>query len=673
MVLRSTNTSMIGKVFLCALTSILVGMGAFGQGIPAQENSMRFQIKTLELYGSSAYGNVINWMDTSAVLNYRAGVNSSTTILGLPFQFSYGYGNNAGLSYIKPSFRFGLDKQAMTKIPSIDTSFLEDSVKRLMNGLDESILQQQQQLNARRRMLDEYTQMQLPDTSLPEFPDSLAPEFMDTQHLSSASDSLVYKVSTQRARLDSLIELRNKYRQTLDLVRNRELQMREISLRKRFIPKNLELGVISPRMGVYILSGSVLRGFNVEMEGRHFSHHLALGQLNSFMLNPASGSGILSLEDRFNNMIRLRSHKTDRSMLAYKLQRGSADSSHFYGTILLARGKRNIYHATDETAQNAVVEIAKGIAIKDHALIIFSVAQSFLRETGNNIFDESSTRYKANEAGHGFHVNIRGKEKSHSLTYFLHAEYLTPTFTSFGIGVQRRDYLRVNAQLTRRTKKNAQWKIGYRRDQSNLLRSGTLNMKTENYRLGYARKFGRKNMLHTDLLYITSAICSPDFASSEQLYISNVVYTRILKGGSNSPVFTSSYNVTIASAYLTRHQSDNKLSFNPGKNTQLSFGLLARHTQSPEESWPTSNLTTSCDISGSVLHYSVFAGGGWAKRKIDWTAGASIQRNKGRLFLSVSLEKIFRDDMILYPGERWSLRAQNPWRATIDATYKLKT
>lgn len=629
---------------------------------------MIFKINKLSANSSVSGGDFFSLDSNRTDFLFNAGFVAKAELLGVPFNYSYANGNNQGTTFIAPQFRMRLDVDAYKKKFVIPDFSVVDSLNRNLKSLDEDLKKSQQELNSLRRRYDQAKNSDLENKEF-QVSDSMLTRTIELDQL----DSLSIKISKQSQKLDSLQDIFTNLKSKVDSLQSFKKPKPSLLLKRPQTSfTNLELGLTQPQLGSYLLSGTMIRGGFVGLRVKKIEHSITAGLVSSFIMNELSGSPVQRLAERIDRIQNFNLEGGQRFLGAYQLLFGKKDSSHFYLGFLYGHGKRNILSNSNERARNFVGEFGKGVYHPFFGLLSLSLSQSLITNMiSSNSENLSIQREKAN-SGYGFKLNLKGTIKSINLDYLLRNELLTPSFVSYGVALQRRDFWSINGQLTKRFKLPIQLGLTYRRDASNVFKSSPVSMTNEQYRLRYSQKIKKVIFINNDFFYLASNSWSRDFSQKIESIILTSTVTVLFP--------TSKKNESLVNSAIYSRSSDGGFSFQGNAVYTISPNerLNIRNTLSNQTTIFSDNSrknvyngSVALDFGLGKFQVSLIGGAGFVNNRLDWNSGLNISVSEGRLTGTFSAEKYLVDDFNNFNTPDINRISTLGWRALITMNYNI--
>lgn len=665
MVFIKRNTLVIRLALLCLILNVGVFQKAFCQGKHDSGKGMPIRINSLNLISQSGYGDIYRMEASDIGYFYTFGVNAGTEILGLPFNYSYSYGNSPGANLVRPQFKLRLDYNKYRNSFVLPDVNLLDSLNRQISKLENEINQGQNTLNSYHRNLDRLGQSATPFDSLG------LPEFSNNQYVDSLGN-LYSSISKEQGKLDSLSnklrDLKGKINELKSVSQNRP---NRIFQSKNFTPKALNIGISSPEMGTFLLQGMTIRGFHSELKYKKFDHSIAVGTVNSFLLNTATGSPYGNIIQRVDDLLKINTSSSDRRIISYKFSKGEPDSTHFYIGTLAGTGKRNLLESKGELARNFVGEFGKGVFIPSLGLFSAKISQSWISNS-TNTFDENSNSIDSRKVlGNAFNLLFKGINKKHEFDYSLSSSLITPTFNSYGLALQRRDYLRSDLNLSKRFKTKTQIKLAYRRDESNIFKSSEINTKSEIFRMGISQKLKRTIFLNNDFILVKNRIWNSEISNVQDIIINNAQAFVLFPKSKHEEGITSLVSFSKTSGVSVLYSIES--TYGRRLTKQVNLKIKAVH-QALERGGVSSSIQTfinSVEMNIKDWSISMGAGANNKSRNVDWVASTTVTRNKGKFTFSLSAERFVPSANLMLTEDGGLGYLVNPYRAFLNINYAI--
>jgi hypothetical protein len=654
------------KYCLIFFTILLLAAAARGQ----EESSkpMFLKLNRLSLNATAATGDYFTLDSVRPDILFNAGFSASADVFGVPFNYSYSNGNSFGSSFIAPQFKMRLDVNSYKSRFVIPDFALTDSLQSRISTISDLMATNQKELNSIYRHHDQLKEMEMPLNQT---------IGVDSLHFNSSKfeslDSLSYLAQQKQQELDSLYTLVSSIQGQLDSIRKLQVPKPTLLIKKPNVSlTNVEFGLCQPKIGSYILSGTMLRGGLLGLKIKNIEHTISAGLVSNFVMNELSGSPVQRLAERIDRIQNFNFQNSQRFIGAYQIMFGKQDSSHFYASVLYGLGKRNILSSSNERARNVVGEVGKGIYHPLFGLLTVSISQSFITNMIGSSSENLGLQKDRGSVGYGFKANIKGSIEALKIEYSFKNELLTPAFNSYGVALQRRDFWSLTGQVTKRFKVPMQLGINYRRDMSNVFKSGLVSLLNEQYRFRYSQKLKKVVFVNNDLFYLRSKAWSNDFSQLVETYIASSAVTIVFpKSKTNeSIVGTAVYNGSSDNSCSV--QSNIIYSFSPsGKVTfrnMLSQQITRYADNTRQEVF---NGSVAVDYTLKTCGVSLTVGTGFINENLDWNAGLSLSKLQGRVTGSLSVDKYLIDDINNFTTLDLNRTDRLGWRALVTLNYNI--
>jgi hypothetical protein len=629
---------------------------------------MFLKLNRLSLNATATTGDYFTLDSVRPDILFNAGFSASADVFGVPFNYSYSNGNSFGSSFIAPQFRMRLDVSSYKSRFVLPDFTLTDSLQSRISSISDLMATNQKELNSIHRRYDQLKEMELPQKQ------TIAADSLQFNSIKFESlDSLNFLAQQKQHELDSLHTLVSSIQSQLDSIRNYQVPKPTLIIKKPNVSlTNVEFGLCQPKIGSYILSGTMLRGGLLGLKIKNIEHTISAGMVSNFVMNELSGSPVQRLAERIDRIQNFNFQNAQRFIGAYQIMFGKLDSSHFYASVLYGLGKRNILSSSNERARNVVGEIGKGIYHPLFGLLTVSVSQSFITNMIGSSSENFGLQKDRGSVGYGLKTNIKGSIETLKIDYSFKSELLTPSFSSYGVALQRRDFWSVTGQVTKRFKMPMQLGVNYRRDMSNVFKSALVSLLNEQYRFRYSQKLKKVVFLNNDLFYLRSKAWSNDFSQLVETYIASSTVTIIFpKSKTNeSIVGTAVYNGN--SDNSSSVQANIMYSFSPNEKitfrNMLSQQLTRFADNTKQEVY---NGSVALDYTLNNYTISCTVGTGFINRNIDWNAGLSLSKSQGRLTGTLSVDKYLIDDINNFATLDLNRAHPLGWRALVTLNYNL--
>lgn len=629
---------------------------------------MRIRINSLNVFSNAGYGDVYRFEENGSSNFYNFGVSAGVSLFGVPFKYSYECGNSPGANFIRPQFKLRLDLSQYEKRYVIPDFSLQDSLIRRLASLEAEIRDSQKAINSHNRRYDQLLQR---SSEINPMDTILNDPFLGMNY----SDSLTFtleRLNHERLKVDSLQTKLFEVRSKMEELRNTtQIKPNKIFKSKKVSPKVLSIGVSTPEEGKFLMQGMTIRGGYVVLKSRKNEHAFAVGTVNSFILNEATGSPFESFQNRINSLTRINTSSADRRILTYKFSRGNPDSTHFYLGGLAGTGKRNILESTGEQARNFVGEFGKGLLIPNIGLVTASVSQSWisnftgLRNDINDLEDQRSL------IGYAFNVKSKGALKPIGIDYTISSTLITPEFSSYGFALQRRDYLRLDISGAKRFKNNSQLKTSYRRDESNLFKSSQIHTKNDIYRVGYTMKIKRHVFINNDFMYLQNLLWGNGFEAKEHWYMNNLNGFVLFPKSKREESINVSMSYSNSSLDQTSYIIEGLYGVRLSKSVQARTRLFHQTQIIMGDSESLESIMQTLDYSYKTWVFGATCGMLLNGAEIDWNASLMISKSEGRVSFSMLAERLIPNAMIPLVNDNPTRLDILPYRLYLQLNYAI--
>jgi hypothetical protein len=493
---------------------------------------------------------------------YKTTLSANVSLLNLPLNASYTYSNQFGTAGINSGFQISLDTKAQNRMKSIDGI---DS-KAIIDGALDSI-QNRKSLYYRR--LDYLTrldpQSQIPNISLdnkPTLPSSVIgnPIEIDSLNLqnhqpfNTATDSL--KINPDSVSVSEEIA---KYKQLLDELQNTENLWKAKKLAiEQYSPETVldslysnkaariekfNIGFFGAEMSPLLIQSTVLKGIQVAAQKGDYYAEFALGRTLNSQIQETTNQTFKQRLNEWRNVVADNRSESSRALFAARFGKGQKDSTHFYLGGLVGQGKKELFSENSSTARNIVGEV-EYTYIQEKRKVQLNAAQSFLRDQGVQSFDNNVSIRSGQSTGYAFHLHYKETFEKPGIQVGIKGKYFSPLFTSFGLGVSRKDYLQSDGNVSKSFKKFGRWSLQLRKDLTNLSNSLPVTVSLNQAKVTWSIKPIKRSSLNLNYIKSSTSIETGDQTTE---FFQNVfvgVGTYQFKWGKKTPVAVLQMNST---------------------------------------------------------------------------------------------------------------------------------
>lgn len=528
----------------------------------------------------------------------RSDGNMGLDILKIPVIFNYYYASVKNITGLNNFFRISLDvpkykENALNKL-SEEEKELKSELKELSSSgqlLDQKILylksvQKQPKFNST-AIQENYTKYGNTSQYKNELKDSLPKTNIDFKNNLSAnnfSDSLksdsLNKFKNQEAKMselkkvkqsaDSINQVIQKYQNQKEKIQskieevNKKINMihypdslasqkgsnyKKLSILDHI--KKFEIGLCYPDYSTFLISGSGVKGVNMELQKSQLFFAFTYGKTISNLLftNNVIQNNLQNARNLFN-FFDFNEVNNSRRVTALKLGIGAKDKSHIHAGFLYGIGQNSYQVFTENTSslsfdkeKNYVVEVDGKYQFKKKYTLDVIYGKSFLQQ--NSSTDSArglSALLKSNQ-----HTNAalaRFTVDLGSTRIQLSSRYVDPFFRSFGVGFMRSDNFRYEIKVDHTISSKLKIGASYKREQDNLLDLNYITTQLQTLNTHATYRPVRQLTLRFSFSPVLQRVNSDDktIRMENENYISNAIVSYTPKLKHNSTTFTALYN-----------------------------------------------------------------------------------------------------------------------------------
>ncbi|MBL0048935.1 MAG: hypothetical protein IPP32_12660 [Bacteroidetes bacterium] len=628
----------------------------------------------------------------------RTDGNLGFDVLKIPVQFNYYYANIKNISGLNNYFRLSLDVPKYKENAQLK---LNDEVQGLKSNLGElyssrQLLEQKilylktiqnqknfntseltQQLNSEKITPSSYSQT-LGDTSgmlsnlknsgntkLPSTDSLQTKNYSDSLNQLSKEDETVVKAKKMQQRADSVNQVIQKYKSEKDKIQG---QIEEINQKIKMLQhpdsisnpmlakykkynildyvKKLEIGLCYPDYSTFLISGSGVKGLNLEMQKSKLYFAFTYGKtINNLLFSNNVVQNNLQNVRNLYNFFDFREVSSGRRVTAFKLGFGAKEKSHFHAGFLYGIGQ-NSYQFTSENAPTNAIEKEKNYVIELDGKYVFNSKFTLDLIYGKSYLQQITEP----DSDKGFHAISKSNQHTNaglgrftaslnSTRIQLTSRYVDPYFKSFGVGFMRSDNFRYELKVDQTISRKLKIGASYKKEQDNLLHINYLTTNLQTLNSYFTYRPVRQLTVRFSFSPVLQRVNSEDkiVRIENKNYISSAIVSYSPKLKKNQTTFTLLYNYFklydgIQNSIYQNYSFVNSLSIGEFKNE---FALSYFDSNIPD-STVTSFMLYSDDISIRLKKKYVITLGG----KLSQSKTGSIQTGYN-LKVYVPIKKYF--------------------------------
>jgi len=466
-------------------------------------------------------------------------------------------------------------------------------------------------------LLNQYTQLQVPDLNLPDslqLPNSNLPNWKKNrltdslQQLTTDYNSYLNKLNRLNNTIDSLKHFNAKL-DALDSLRMNPKDRLEREAMKRAKEKfrlhSFELGTCFPNNS-YLMYGTLpVNGVFSEFEVKKVYVSLLYGEvMNNFLFASTFFERQLLSTQNVTNFFDFNNTNKGRKVTALKVGKGTFNGNHVHLGFLLGLGLKNYGDTTlitDVNLQpkesNAVVELSSRYQLKKHEFE-FAMAKSMLADhRSGELFSNLGKVDDYSFAGLLTYSTSLFKDRTRVKVL---AKHLQPYNRSFGLGFTNNDFLRLNLRIDHQLTKKI--KVGgfVKNDMDNLYNLVSFTNSILNYGINTGIRIGRylniKATYNPIIQKITDNTNGTTIGLNNYLYNANISYNKRIKKTNLQSVVSYNY-FQLNDINLNRNEFQNLILTNTIMVRKTSVSLVANYF--------TTNIVDSLDRNNCMVSLNV--------------------------------------------------------------------
>jgi hypothetical protein len=313
--------------------------------------------------------------------------------------------------------------------------------------------------------------------------------------------------------------------------------------------KKFDVGLCYPNYSTFLVSGSTVKGINIEWEKKFYFAATYGKTINTIMTTNNVIQNQLQTVRNAYNFFDFNNVKDSRKIAALKFGIGRKDGSHFYAGFLYGLGLPSYVSTIPQTSieKNLVIELDGKIAFNPSNIFELVYGKSTLYQEGITINSTPSdsrfpfSGYRSN-AGQVKYISQIKKTKT-KLT--ATGRIIDPFFNSYGVGFIRSDNIRYELKVDQEITNKIKLSGFYRKDRDNLLNTFSYTTQLQTMGATLSMKLSKSLMVKASYMPVIQNIDSKDSGQKVIHHvnnISNVVITYIPKIGHVTSLFTGTYS-----------------------------------------------------------------------------------------------------------------------------------
>jgi hypothetical protein len=315
--------------------------------------------------------------------------------------------------------------------------------------------------------------------------------------------------------------------------------------------KKFEIGLCYPDYSTFLISGSGVKGVNLELQKSQLFFAFTYGKTinNLLFTNNVIQNNLQNVRNLFN-FFDFNEVNNSRRVTAIKLGIGAKDKSHIHAGFLYGIGQNSYQVFSENTSslsidkeKNYVVEIDGKYQFNKKYTLDVVYGKSFLQQNSSTDSTRGlSALLKSNQNTNAALARFTAALGSTRIQ--LSSRYVDPFFRSFGVGFMRSDNFRYEIKVDHTLSSKLKIGASYKREQDNLLQLNfiTTNLQTVNTYASYRPV--RQLTLRFSFSPVLQRVNSEDktIRLENRNYISNAIISYSPRLKHNSTTFTALYN-----------------------------------------------------------------------------------------------------------------------------------
>ena len=346
--------------------------------------------------------------------------------------------------------------------------------------------------------------------------------------------------------------------------------------------KKLDVGLCYPNNSTFLISGSAIKGINLEMENQNFFFSFTHGKtLSTLVYTNNVVQNSLSNTQNLYNFFDFKNITDSRQVTAIKFGPGKKDETHLHLGFMYGIGSSSYPFDVNATAplgfkyeKNYVIELDGKVVINKNNILDLVYGKSSLLQSSTTFGDFNKgvnsilDRLRSNAALARFTTSIPKTKTKITLS----SRWVDPFFNSYGVGFMRADNFRYEFKVEQPINSKIKLTMLFRKEQDNLLSfyNYTTNLTTIGANLSV--KLNRCLTVRVGYNPVLQTVSTKDnsYSLNNHNNISNLVltYNPHIKG------FSTTFNALYSYYNLTNAIQTNVFeSGNLNNTTQLKSGF----------------------------------------------------------------------------------------------------
>jgi hypothetical protein len=558
---------------------------------------------------------------------YSSQGNVGFNLLGLPLNATYYYSSLKNIAGLNNYFRISFDAPRYNEyIHQVNYKKLDLEKQQLSNLLNLQQLMTQKltyyELMAKdmpsqmilNSQLQNYKNKYSSMPSVPQFPDTLSKQLQDSLSkvnvqpkvkTPSYADS-IQLVSESLHKYDSVMGVINTYRQEIQNIQkqvkaiNNKIALLEnpqhlmadnpyLQKMQSFMSgvKKMDIGLCYPNYSNFLVSGSTIKGFNLEWEKKFYFACTFGKTINTIMTTNNIIQNQLQTGRNLYNFFDFNNVKDSRKIAAVKFGVGKKESTHFYAGVLYGVGLPSYLGSSVQPnlEKNFVVELDGKLALGSGNSIDLAYGKSSIFQSGiNQSPDELPgqgifSKFRSNAGLLRYNSEIKRTKTKITAT----GRIIDPFFKSYGVGFLRSDNLRYELKIDQAIGSRIKFSGFYRRDQDNILGTFLYTTSLQTMGANLTVKVNKRLTARASYMPVVQNIQSKDSSAQNIRHINNIsnailtYMPRIQKGSSIFNAMYSYYQLNGSNNYQNFNLSNTTI-FNAVLKSDIAFNYFYNNT-----------------------------------------------------------------------------------------------
>ncbi|MHB8259772.1 MAG: hypothetical protein ACYDCN_01010 [Bacteroidia bacterium] len=393
------------------------------------------------------------------------------------------------------------------------------------------------------------------------------------------SDSTSYEINQYTKQLKKIDQEMNSIQNKLDNFQNPQTLAENNPYLKKYQSvltgiKKFDVGLCYPNYSTFLVSGSTVKGINIEWE-KKFYFAATLGKtINTVMTTNNVIQNQLQTGRNLYNYFDFNNVKDSRKIAAMKFGIGKKEASHLYVGFLYGVGLPSYISASPQTTleKNLVLEIDGRIVLdKSNTLDVIYGKSALYQQDGSVVLNSENSgshylfsKYRSN----GGLVRFTSQIKKTKTKIIATGKMVDPFFNSYGVGFMRSDNIRYEIKVEQEITPKIKFSGFYRKDRDNILNTFTYTTDLQTFGATLNVKVNKRLTAKASYMPVIQNIVSKDSGAQNIHHINNIT-TAVITYAPKSKKFNSFINVVYSNYQLsgTNGKSNNFQNYNVNNTT----------------------------------------------------------------------------------------------------------